>query len=68
MKWEALLVLFKLGLDKKARFARVCAARGWGPAYQATCVDLNLQSHPLERPSEILLLILEPPIRLLIED
>ena len=35
-------------LAKKARFARVRAARGWGLAYQASFIDLKLGSHTLD--------------------
>ena len=35
-------------LAKKARFARVRAARGWNPPYQGSCIDPRDQSHPLD--------------------
>ena len=37
-----------LTLDRKARFARVRAARGWGLAYQAFSIDLPHQSQTLD--------------------
>ena len=35
-------------LDKKARFARDRAARGWSPAYHGSCIDPMDQSKPLD--------------------
>ena len=35
-------------LDEKARFARVCAARGWTMPYQDTCRDTMDHSYTLE--------------------
>ena len=35
-------------LAKKANFARVRSARGWGLAYQASSIDLTHQSHTLD--------------------
>ena len=46
---RTVLLALSLGkLDKKARFARDRAARGWGLAYQASSIDLPHQSHTLE--------------------
>ena len=33
--------------DRKARFARVRAAREWSPVYQGSCIDPPHQFHPL---------------------
>ena len=38
----------KLKLDKKARFVRDRAARGWSLAYQGSCIDPMDQSKPLD--------------------
>ena len=54
-------------LATKARFARVCAARGWILAYQATSIDLTLQSHTLDPTSGLSFLRLVVPIRLLVK-
>ena len=35
-------------LDRKARFARVRAARGWSPLYQGSYIDPPHQFHPLD--------------------
>ena len=35
-------------LDEKARFARVCAARGWTMPYQDTCRDTMDHSYTLD--------------------
>ena len=58
----------KIQLATKARFARVRAARGWIPAYQATSIDLTLQSHTLDPTSGLSFLRLVLPIRLLVKD
>ena len=39
-----------LPLDRKARFARVRAARGWAPAYQGSYIHPPHQLQPLEPP------------------
>ena len=57
-----------LTLAKKARFARVHAARGWIPAHQATSIDLTLQSHTMDPTSGLSFLRLVVPIRLLVKD
>ena len=55
-------------LDKKARFARARAARGWGPAYQGSCIGPLDQSHPLDLVLKAPRARRTPAIRLLIND
>ena len=61
-------MLIKKVLATKARFARARAARGWILAYQATSIDLTLQSHTLDPTSGLSFLRLVVPIRLLVKD
>ena len=42
------LYQFKQRLDRKACFARVCAARGWSPAYQGPYIHPPHQFYPLD--------------------
>ena len=41
-------MVFNSKLDKKARFARDRAARGWSLAYHGSCIDPMDQSKPLD--------------------
>ena len=41
-------MVFNSKLDKKARFARDRAVRGWSPPYQGSCINPMDQFHPLE--------------------
>ena len=42
------LFIYITVLDKKARFARDRAARGWSLAYHGSCIDPMDQSKPLD--------------------
>ena len=53
---------------QKARFARVRAARRWGPAYQGSCIGPLDQSHPLDLVLKAPRARRIPAIRLLIND
>ena len=55
----------KFKLDRKERFARVCAAHVWSPAYQGSCIDPPHQFLPLDLTWEVPFLRLSAPIRLL---
>ena len=55
-------------LDKKARFARVRALRGWGLAYQASSIDLPHQSHTLDPALKASRARRTPAIQLLVND
>ena len=55
-------------LDRKARFARVRAARGWNLPYQGSCIDPRDQSYPLDLTWEVPFLRLAVPCWLLIKD
>ena len=57
-----------LKIAEKARFARGCAARGWGLAYQASSIDLPHQSHTLDPALKASRARRTPEIRLLVND
>ena len=59
---------FYIELDRKARFARDRAARGWRVAYQATPMDLTNQSHTLDPALKASRARRIAPIRLLKKD
>ena len=55
-------------LAKRANFARVRSARGWGLAYQASSIDLPHQSHTLDPALKASRARRTPAIRLLVND
>ena len=55
-------------LANKARSARDRASCGWRLAYQASCIDLNLDSHTLDPASKASRASGAPTIRLLEKD
>ena len=62
------IIFLLMSLATKARFARERAARGWILAYQATSIDLTLQSHTLDPTSGLSFMRLVVPIRLLVKE
>ena len=62
------MIYYSFILDRKARFARDRAARGWRVAYQATPMDLTNQSHTLDPALKASRARRIAPIRLLKKD
>ena len=61
-------MVFNSKLDKKARFARDRAARGWSLAYQGSCIDPMDQSKPLDPTLKVAGARRTRTIRLLVND